>query len=111
MSKFWRSLTGLFGRMFGDKVWMVKRLVEAAYPLVKRFTEATVIESDDALLELAVSYGHPEVIEPGRRRNDILRDLAIAVLRDTTGIKARTRWFEHAISAALMRLEVEEENN
>lgn len=109
MGKFWRALTGFMRRLLGSSAPVMEHLVDLALPIVARLAEATRAESDDVLVELAHSYRHPEVLWPGRTRNDILRALAVAVLRDVSGLKLRTRWFEGAIALALVRSEVDEE--
>lgn len=109
MGKFWRALTGFVRRLLGSSAPMMEHLVDLALPIVARLAEASRAESDDLLVELAHSYRHPEVLRPGRTRNDILRALAVAVLRDVSGLQLRSRWFEAAIALALVRRQVEEE--
>lgn len=109
MKRIWSAIVGFFRRVGGGQVGdILTRLTEQALPIVEAIAAMTPTRSDDEIVALLRSYKRPDLWEDQRPRNEILRALAISLLRDATSFPLATRWYAAAVETALVIIESRE---
>lgn len=109
MKRIWSAIVGFFRRVGGGQVGdILTRLTEQALPIAEAIAKATPFRTDDEVVALLRSYDRPDLWDDQRDRNEILRALAIAVLRDAAKLPLATRWYAAAVETALVIIESRE---
>lgn len=83
MKSFFQAIGRFFQRLFSrDFRVMVERLTDMALPFVEAIAAATPNRTDDEIIETYQKYRKEGLYDPTKPAELLLRDLAVAILRD-----------------------------